>query len=253
MLPFKTDQSLPLAQDFMRFVDNNEFPCVGAKAAMARGKLQTIVCRNLLSSWDDLRIYSGLYQLAQSYSKDPALFQSFAVLFEQPTDLSENEFETALWSRVQSLSEKDAAHGQSYDARVSQDPSDPHFSLSFGSQAFFVVGLNPHASRPARRFRTPALVFNLHDQFEQLREAGKYLGMRDKIIARDVAIAGSSNPMLAMHGEVSEAKQYSGRAVANDWKCPFRPEEREKFLDDRYSSEIRHGVPNEQGRSSHRR
>ena len=253
MIPFKTDTTHPLAGDFLGFVDDAAFPCVGAKAALARGTLHTIVCRDLSSAWDDLRIYGGLFQLAQSYSREPALFQSLVVIFEQPTNLSEGEFEAALWSRVQSLSEKDAAHGQPYDARVSDDPDDPHFSLSFGSQAFFVVGLNPQASRPARRFRAPALVFNLHDQFVQLREAGKYLGMRDKIIARDVAVAGSIKPMLAMHGEVSEAKQYSGRAVANDWKCPFRPEEREKFEHDRYSTAVGNSLPVEQGRSSHRR
>jgi FPC/CPF motif-containing protein YcgG len=27
--------------------------------------------------------------------------------------------------------------------------------------------------------------------------------------------------MLARHGTVSEARQYSGRAVDKDWVCPF--------------------------------
>jgi len=31
--------------------------------------------------------------------------------------------------------------------------------------------------------------------------------------------------MLAAHGEASEARQYSGRAVEADWVCPFRPRE----------------------------
>ncbi len=75
-----------------------------------------------------------------------------------------------------------------------------------------------HSGRLAR----PALVFNLHDQFTQLRAAGKYEGMREKILARDEAIAGSVNPMLARHGEASEARQYSGRAVPEQWRCPFR-------------------------------
>ena len=45
--------------------------------------------------------------------------------------------------------------------------------------------------------------------------------MRSTIIARDVALAGDANPMLARHGSVSEARQYSGRAVGSDWACPF--------------------------------
>ena len=65
-------------------------------------------------------------------------------------------------------------------------------------------------------------MFNLHDQFERLREAGRYERMREKIIDRDRALAGDSNPMLARHGEASEARQYSGRQVGPDWRCPFR-------------------------------
>jgi uncharacterized protein len=99
--------------------------------------------------------------------------------------------------------------------------------LSFGEEAFFIVGLHPRASRPARRFECPVLVFNLHDQFEQLREQGRYERMRTKIIERDVALAGSANPMLARHGTISEARQYSGRNISEPgWVCPFKPVER---------------------------
>lgn len=66
------------------------------------------------------------------------------------------------------------------------------------------------------------LVFNLHEQFEKLRAEGRYERMRERILDRDLAIAGSLNPMLARHGEASEARQYSGRAVEPDWGCPFR-------------------------------
>ena len=65
------------------------------------------------------------------------------------------------------------------------------------------------------------MVFNLHDQFETLRAEGKYEGMREKILVRDEALAGSRNPMLARHGDASEARQYSGRAVDEAWRCPF--------------------------------
>lgn len=66
------------------------------------------------------------------------------------------------------------------------------------------------------------MVFNLHAQFEILRAQGKYEGMREKIMVRDEAIAGSRNPMLARHGTTSEARQYFGRRVGEDWQCPFR-------------------------------
>jgi len=208
---------------FNAFVRDPTFPCVGAKSAVARGQARVLVARDIRSAWDDLRIYSELLDFATNYRDDPKLFQSFVVIFEAPQQISEAEFETALWDRVQSLSDKDAWHGQAWDSRVSPDPDNPHFSLSFGGEAFFIVGLHPRASRPARRFARPTLVFNLHDQFERLREANRYEGLREKIIERDVAVAGSANPMLARHGEISEARQYSGRAVGDDWSCPFSP------------------------------
>jgi len=211
-----------LASELKTHVGAADFPCVGAKAAQAKGTLAVLTCRDLTSSWDDLRIHDRLLGWAADYLRDPGLFRSLAVVFEGPLDLTEQEFEHAMWTRIQSLSDKDVWRGQPYDATVSEDPDSPHFSLSFGGAAFFVVGLHPHASRPARRFVTPTMVFNLHDQFVQLRDAGRYESMREKIMVRDEALAGSRNPMLARHGENSEARQYSGRAVDGMWECPFR-------------------------------
>jgi FPC/CPF motif-containing protein YcgG len=215
----------PAQNDLQALLDAHvaapDFPCVGAKAAAAKGTLEVLACRAIDSAWDDVRIHDRLLGWANTYRADPGLFRSLAVVFDGPGDLSEAEFEAALWARVQSLSDKDLWRGQDYDPRVSADPNDHHFSLSFGGEAFFVVGLHPNASRPARRFAKPTMVFNLHDQFEQLRAAGRYENMREKIMVRDEAIAGSRNPMLARHGEASEARQYSGRAVGEEWRCPF--------------------------------
>jgi FPC/CPF motif-containing protein YcgG len=204
-----------------RHVSDAAFPCVGAKAALAKGTLSVLACKAIDSAWDDVRIHDALSRFAADYRADPGLFRSLAVTFDGPAALSEDEFEAALWSRLQSLSDKDVWRGHGYDEKVSSDPSNPHFSLSFGGEAFFVVGLHPNASRPARRFVQPALVFNLHDQFELLRAEGRYETMREKILVRDEALAGSRNPMLARHGEVSEARQYSGRPVGEGWACPF--------------------------------
>ena len=161
-------------------------------------------------------------RFAECYRAEPQLFRSLAVVFAGPDELDEAAFERAVWARIQSLSDKDVWLGQDWDARVSADPNDPHFSLSFGGEAFFVVGLHPHASRPARRFPRPTMIFNLHDQFETLRAQGKYETMREKIMMRDEALAGTRNPMLARHGDMSEARQYSGRVVEDGWRCPFR-------------------------------
>ena len=76
--------------------------------------------------------------------------------------------------------------------------------------------------RSARRFKYPTMVFNLHAQFERLRDEGRYETIRNKTIERDVALDGSANPMLARHGEAPPAAQYRRRHVGDDWKCPFK-------------------------------
>lgn len=197
------------------------FPCVGAKSAAAQGALQVMVARDITSAWNDLEIIRTLVDWSGEYRDEPDGLRSFAVIFEGPDDLDEIGFEKAMWQRLQSISDKDAWLGQSLDERVSADPKDPHFCVSFGGEAYFVVGLHPAASRPARRFKRPVLVFNLHDQFERLRAEGRYERMRERIMERDKALAGSTNPMLARHGDASAARQFSGRAVGKDWRCPF--------------------------------
>ena len=215
------DREHALAAQFAQFVNDRAFPCVGAKAALNRDGMRVVVARHFGSAWDDLRILPALHALASRYRKYPELFQSLVVVFEQGAPDNEAEYEHGLWQRLQSLSDKDEWLGQPTDPRVAHDPDDPHFAMSFGGEAFFVVGLHPAASRPARRFRVPAMVFNLHDQFEQLRALGKYDPMRATIIDRDVALSGSPNPMLEAHGTISAARQYSGRTVDADWECPY--------------------------------
>jgi FPC/CPF motif-containing protein YcgG len=223
MLFPRDDDAHPLAQSLRGLLQDPAFPCLGAKSALARSGLKLMVARDLTSGWDDLRIYPALLAFVSRYKREPGIFRSFAVIYEGPKTLSEADFEHHLWERLQSLSDKDAWLGHPYDERVEANPEDNNFSLSFGGEAFFVVGLHPNASRKARRFQVPAVIFNLHHQFEQLREEGLYDRFRNRIRERDVRYSGSLNPMVASHGESSEARQYSGRAVEDAWVCPFRP------------------------------
>lgn len=205
---------------FEAHIRQKAFPCVGAKSALARGRMHALVAGDIRCPRDDAAIHDALCDFARGYGEHPGPFQSFAVLFPTAEVLSEDAFEQALWQRLKGLRQQDIAKGFAYDGRVSPNIGDARFSLSFRGEAFFVVGLHPGASRPARRFDVPVLVFNAHDQFERLRAEGRYETLREAIVARDVALAGAPNPMLARHGEVSEAPQYSGREVSEDWKCP---------------------------------
>lgn len=136
--------------------------------------------------------------------------------------MSELAFEQAMWERLQALHDLDARTCE-WDGSAASDPASPDFSFSLRGKAFFVIGMHPKASRRSRRYWRPALVFNLHEQFEALRRQGRYDRMRDVIRKRDAAHCGSVNPTLRNFGERSEARQYSGRAVREDWRCPFRP------------------------------
>lgn len=210
-----------LAVAFKRFIHERSYPCVGAKSALTRNQMTAYVGTDLTSAWDDVALASELVSFARDYRKYRQLFVTFVAFFPKTPPLDEESFERALWERIASLQAKDDWMGQAYDPAVDPDPSSPNFSLSFGGQSFFVVGMHPDASRPARRFDVPVMVFNLHDQFERLREQGRYEKLRTAILERDKELAGDVNPMLARHGEESEARQYSGRIVGADWTCPW--------------------------------
>lgn len=214
-------EAVDLAVRFRTFIEDSGFPCVGAKSALGRNQMTAYVGKSLMSPWDDVALANELIAFAHAYKATAPLFITFAAFFPTTPKLSEEEFEHYLWDRISSLQAKDDWFGQKYDPAVSPDPSAPNFSLSFGGQSFFVVGMHPLASRPARRFDVPVLVFNLHDQFERLRAEGRYEKLRRAILTRDEKLAGSINPMLARHGEESEARQYSGRIVSKDWTCPW--------------------------------
>ncbi len=210
---------------FMKFVDTPSFPCVGSKAALARGAIRAHEFARLGDAANDARLLDALATFAErldDLDPDDRTVHSFVALFDGPGDTDERRFEALLWSQLQRLHDLDARRGTPWVPDVSRDPDDPHFSLSLAGHPFFVIGLHPGASRLARRFSWPALVFNSHRQFEQLRADGRYQKMQAATRARDVTLQGSINPNLADFGSAAEARQYSGRAVDAEWRCPLR-------------------------------
>lgn len=213
---------------FRRLIAHPAYPCVGAKSALSKEQIYFYHGRSITSGWDDLPLLQALQNFAQTYRKQARLFSSFAAIFHSPLGLNEIAYEKAVWTRLQSLHDKDVWLGSKRDERISEDPNEDDFALSVGGSGFFVIGLHPRASRKARRFEKPTLIFNLHDQFQRLRRDDRYEKMRSAILDRDRRWSGSINPMLARHGMVSEASQYSGRVVGENWQCPFSPRERKE-------------------------
>jgi FPC/CPF motif-containing protein YcgG len=213
-----------LTQRFLDFVAAPTFPCVGSKAALARGAIRPVEFGRLGSSANDVPLIDALGAFACKLGRlDPAdrTVHSFVALFEGPRDTDERRFEALLWSQLQRLHDIDIRRGVPWAADVARDPEDPGFSLSLAGHPFFVIGLHPGASRLARRFESPALVFNSHRQFEALRADGRFRKMQAATRARDLALQGSLNPNLADFGAAAEARQYSGRAVDAHWRCPL--------------------------------
>jgi uncharacterized protein len=211
-----------LAKAMSDFLDDPAFPCVAAKSALKQRQVISHSYGSLTDAHADHQILADIYAFIAGYRASGSLFQSCILEFNDPQEMTELEFEQAIWERLQALSDLDQRRFD-WDQRVAADPEAPAFSFSLGGEAFFIIGMHPGASRASRRYVRPALALNLHDQFERLRADGRYDRMRDVIRRRDEAYCGFANPVLRNFGDLSEARQYSGRAVSADWKCPFRP------------------------------
>ncbi len=204
-------------------VAHPEYPCLGARSVFRRDAATLVVLDDLSDtgpggSLDTLG--AALAQYAGEVDPEGDLV-SFVACFRGPVPGEEREFEALLWGALQHLHDNDDAP---WAEGVAADPENPHFAFSVAGTAFFVVGLHPNASRVARRAPLPTLVFNLHAQFERMRADGRYQRMRDTIRRRDTELQGYLNPMVSDHGAASEARQYAGRAVPEDWSPPFEPD-----------------------------
>lgn len=207
---------------FVEHIEQPGFPCVAAKTAIARDQVQFFEAGSIDSGEHDEALLAALLGYAQDVAAGGSAFQSFVALFPDSAEKTPEQFERSLWQRLQRLHERDARRFE-WDPTVSRDPESDHFSMSLVGQAFYVVGTHSGSERRARRTAVTAMVFNLHKQFERLRAEGRYKRFRDEIVTRDIAFQGHANPMLATHGESSEARQYSGRMVGDAWRCPFKP------------------------------
>lgn len=210
-----------IIEEYKEYIGNKEFVCVAAKAALAKQQIQCMIAGHMACPKDDASILSFLYSFIDTYRNSDEMYHSAVVIFEQSGIMNEEMFDSFLWQRLQAISVLDAKL-HPYDNRVVADPSSPNFSFSLKEESFFVIGLHPNSSRQVRQFKYPALVFNPHHQFEQLKETHKYDSLKRVVRKRDLQISGSVNPMLEDFGSASEVYQYSGRQYDQQWKCPLK-------------------------------
>ena len=211
-------EEVKVNQGFSDFILENNHPCLMAQTVFSMDKAEIHSYSNFGSLQTARKILKDLKNYIENYDFSSNDFYSFIAVFPERKNFSEEQFEALLWKQLQFIHEADASP---WDPEVSSDPDSDKFSFSIAGKAFYVVGLHPNSSRKARQSPYPALTFNLHWQFEKLREMGAYENVRDKIRERDKALQGNINPMLEDFGSNSEARQYSGRKVGEEWKCPF--------------------------------
>lgn len=204
---------------FSEKIGASDFPCVGAKAAINSNQYRLGIYGKMGTEDTNQALEADLKTYIQETLSTDSDYMSMIAVFTDEVD-SELDFENKIWMQLQKLHNIEK-NTQSWDPEVSSNPEEKNFSFSFDGTAFFVVGLHAKASRKARRFGYTAMAFNLHRQFEKLREKGGFENMKKVIRAREVSYDGSINPMLKDHGEGLEAPQYSGRKVDEHWQCPF--------------------------------
>ncbi len=198
------------------------YPCTGAISSFRQKTYRFGLYPELAGNSAVHAVCYDLYEFCHEFQKTDDHFITFIAMFREPAIQSERHFEDLLWNQLQAMHSLDSTFF-AWDKTVDSNPHSHHFSFSIGGRAMYVIGMHPQASRLARTRPYPTMVFNLHEQFDRLRARGKFETMKQTIRTREVAFQGSINPMLSSFGENSEARQYSGRAVPENWACPFQP------------------------------
>lgn len=212
------NENIKNKSEFTDFILTKDHPCVMAQSVFTAENLDFHTYENFGTRNTAKKILTDLKDYLAHYDFESKDFFSFIAVFSDSKQFSEKQFEAVLWQQLQLLHEEDNIP---WDTEVSADPNNENFSFSLAGNAFYIIGMHPNSSRLARKSPRTTIVFNLHEQFEKLREMGVYRKVRDKIRQRDTELQGNMNPMLKDFGAESEAKQYSGREVGEDWKCPF--------------------------------
>lgn len=211
-MPLQSDELDPLAVlihgQFRGMILSDAFPCLGGCGAVRRGDYRFAVYGPLASAGAVRDCAADLARFVGECPPETHPVAAFVATFHGPLISTETEFETALWQQLHGI-DPDAAAPR---ADASEDPG-----FLFNGRDFFVVGLHPAASRWARRFAWPTLVFNALTHSDELRRAGKYERMQERILARDRSLQGADNPSLPY----TQRSQFSGRQVDGSWRCPI--------------------------------
>lgn len=191
-----------------------------AKAAIKTGMVDVHSTKDITDPESIAGIQLRLYEFIDRFRLQSKKLSSFILTIHDEELMNFDRFETEFFNFLQGLRELDRKL-YLHDPRVSSDPGDSNFSYSIKSEAFFIVALHPESPRLARRFKRPAIVFNPHIQFDNLRRKNVFQKIKNVIRSKDKKLQGTINPMLNDFGVRSEVFQYMGRIYAPDETIPL--------------------------------
>lgn len=197
------------------FVLEKSFPCIMAHSIAFNGHFEQHHVKLNQQSINYKEVIKIFYRFIDHYRDNPHTLHSIALSFTNEASKDFLEFEAFFWTFLRELKKIDHEN-YNHDPRVSSDPTSSEFSYSLKEEAFFILLLHPDNPRLSRRYDTPSIIFNPHEQFEELRRSGKYEKIRDVIRAKDKLLQGCPNPMLNDFGQASEIYQYVGRVYDKD-------------------------------------
>lgn len=209
-----------LKDTFKNFILDKSFPCVMAKAIMNNGFFNSFSLPNLKGESTKFAL-KNLQNFVTEMNEKNAKLSSCAIVVEDEELQDFETFEKEFWKFLKQLNSLDKKQF-SADPTVDSDPSSPNFSYSIKSESFFIIALHPNSPRWARRFAKPAIVFNPHKQFEEMRSKGTFNKVRDLIRGKDKQLQGTINPMLENFGQKSEVYQYLGKIYDNKDPVPLK-------------------------------
>lgn len=196
------------------------FPCLGARAAFRNQSYLFNVHADMAEAQTLHLVLADLRHFAKVRLEMDDLY-TYMVSFLEPRIITdEAAWDRFVWQFLQGLHDLDDAP---WDRRYSINPADAGFALSLAGLGQLVVTLYPGASRYARRFAWPTLIFNPPEQDRaNFPTDEEFLRFQNRIRDRDARLQGTVNPSLPPTLDDPQATGFSGAPIDASWTCPLR-------------------------------
>ena len=203
-----------VADQLVGMLSSPHYPCPGARGAAHNGRIRFGLydCGRDITQASFGRLKTDFGAFVAELPTPVTEPCSFVASFTLSSLSHEIDFEDWLWGVLYILSDDDHELSMAVDsARVK------YYEFKSSGREFFVVGMHAHASRYARRFAYPTIVFNPLELFQQIRASGTMESFMSASRTLDTKLQGCPNPNLDLPNEA----QYSGRPVDIGWQRPI--------------------------------